>query len=154
MTLKDAVHALVDMGADFIVIGGVSAILHGSAHLTNDLDLFFSREPENLKRIANALAPFRPRPCDFPADVPFIWDAATLRNGTVFTLDTAAGRIDLLSEVAGLGSYKEVKAASVTAELFERVVRTLDLPDLIASKKAAGRTKDLAVVTELEGLVD
>ncbi|MBZ5606503.1 MAG: hypothetical protein LAO79_29795 [Acidobacteriia bacterium] len=62
--------------------------------------------------------------------------------------------LDLLSEVKGLGSYKDVNASAITAELFGRSVRTLDLKSLIASKRAAGRTKDIAVVMELEGLLD
>lgn len=154
MEFEIAVQALADAEVDFIIIGGLSANIHGSAHLTNDLDVFISREPENLKRIIRALAPFHPRLRDFPAELPFAWDVATLRNGTVFTLSTDLGKIDLLAEVPGIGSYKEVKAASILVQGFDRTVRTLHLSDLIASKKAAGRPKDIAVVTELEGLLD
>jgi hypothetical protein len=37
---------------DFIVVGGVAATVHGSARLTQDLDVVYSRDPENLRRLA------------------------------------------------------------------------------------------------------
>jgi len=78
-----------------------SAILQGSSYITNDLDVFFSRRPENLKRLTAALAPYHPRLRDSPPGLPFVWDETTLRNGTIFTLVTDLGLIDLLAEVAG-----------------------------------------------------
>lgn len=154
MNFITAVQTLVDEGVDFVIIGGWSAILHGSVYLTNDLDLCFSRRPDNLKRLASALAPFHPRLRDLPATLPFIWDETTLQHGTVFTLSTELGDIDLMAEVAGLGGFDEVKSRSVLIQAFDRNVRTLDLPGLIASKRASGRPKDLLVLPELEGLLE
>jgi hypothetical protein len=148
------VQALVDSGVDFVIIGGWSAILHGSSYVTNDLDVCYSRRPENLKRLAGTLAPFHPRLRDLPRDLPFVWDDSTLRNGAVFTLSTDLGPLDLLAEVVGLGGYEEVKAHSVSVEAFDRNVWTLDLPSLIRAKRAAGREKDLRVLPELEGLLE
>jgi hypothetical protein len=149
-----AVQTLVDAGVDFVIIGGWSAILHGSSYLTKDLDLCYSRHPDNLKRLAGALAVFHPRLRDVPKDLPFVWDEGTLRNGSIFTLSTDVGAIDLLAEVAGLGGFKEVKASSVLLQAFDRIVWTLDLPSLIRAKRAAGRAKDLAILPELEGLLE
>ena len=153
MKVITAVHALVDAGVDFTIIGGWSAILHGSSNVTNDLDVCHSRQPENLKRLAGALAPFHPRLRDLPGDLPFVWDAATLHNGTNFTLSTDLGGIDLLAEVSGLGGFEEVKASSVLVRVFDRDVWTLDLPSLIKAKRAAGREKDMLALPELEGLL-
>ncbi|SPF41662.1 conserved hypothetical protein [Candidatus Sulfopaludibacter sp. SbA4] len=154
MNLVTAVQALVDAGVDFVIIGGWSAILHGSSFNTNDLDLCFSRRTENLRRLARALAAFHPRLRDLPEDVPFVWDEVTLRNGTIFTLSTDCGAIDLLAEVSGLGGFEEVKASSILVRAFDRDVWTLDLPNLIRAKRAAGREKDLRVLPELEGLLE
>ena len=71
--------------------------------------------------------------------MPFVWDASTLANGTVFTLQTDLGIIDLLAEVSGIGAYADVLAASIEVDAFERRVRTLDLKALIQAKRAAGR---------------
>jgi hypothetical protein len=154
MQFKAAVQALCDAGVDFVVIGGLAATIHGSAHITFVLDICYSRASPNLKRLALALAPFHPRLRDLPRDLPFVWDDATLRNGTVFTLETDLGRIDLLAEVAGVGVFEDALRGSIKVEAFERQVSILDLPSLIASKRAAGRGKDLQVLPELESLAD
>ena len=154
MKVVTAVHALVDAGVDFSIIGGWCAILHGGANATNDLDVCYSRQPENLKRLAGALAPFHPRLRGLPGDLPFVWDAATLHNGTNFKLWTDFGGIDLLAEVSGLGAFEEVKASSILVHVFDRDVWTLDLPSLIKAKRAAGREKDLRALSELEGLLE
>jgi hypothetical protein len=85
---------------------------------------------------------------------PFVWDDRTLHRETVFTLDTDLGRIDLLAEVAGLGSWDELRQGCVRLPAFGREVWTLDLPSLIRAKRAAGRPKDLLVLPELESLFD
>ena len=152
MNFDTAVQILCDADVDFIIIGGWSAILHGSRHLTNDLDIFYSRRTANLKRLALALSPYHPRLKDLPPGLPFVFDEATLRNCTVLTLTTDLGSIDLLAEVAGLGSFEQVAVGAVQVEAFGRTIRTLDLESLIKSKKAAGREKDLRVLPELESL--
>lgn len=153
MQFEKAVQALSDAGVDFVVIGRVSAALHGSARVTFDLDICYSRAASNLQRLA-ALAPFHPRPREFPGDVPFVWDEKTLGNATMLTLQTDLGEIDLLAEVSGLGSYGEAKANSVVVEAFGRNIWTLDLPSLIKAKRATGREKDLQALPELESLLE
>ncbi len=154
MNFELAIQSLSDAGVEFIIIGGWSAILHGSAYVTNDLDLFFSRKPDNLRRLVKALAPYHPRLRDIPTGLPFVWDAATLSNGTIFTLITDLGAIDLLAEVKGLGPFEEIWSRSVSVEAFGRSVRTLDLNSLIESKRAAGRGKDINALHELQTLLE
>jgi hypothetical protein len=133
MQFAAAIQALCDSGVDFVVIGGVAANLHGSAVVTFDLDVCYSRASANLSRLTRGLAPFHPRPRGFPAEVPFVWDEATLRNATVLTLQTDLGELDLLAEVAGLGSFDEVRANAIEVEAFGRKILALDLPGLIQS---------------------
>jgi hypothetical protein len=154
MNFIAAAQALVDESVDLVIIGGWSAILHGSSSITNDLDICYSRSPDNLKRLAAALAAFHPRLRDLPQDLPFVWGQTRLRNAAILTLSTDLGAIDLLTEVSGLGGFEEVKANSVLVQAFDREVWTLDLPALIQSKRAAGRAKDLQVLPELEGLLE
>jgi hypothetical protein len=154
MNFPQVIQSLVDTRVEFVIIGGWSAILHGSSHTTRDLDLCFARSRVNLQRLALALAPFHPRLRDLPPDLPFVWDETTLRNGTTFTLSTDLGSVDLLAEVAGVGGFAEVKAVSVQLDAFDRRIWTLDLPALIQAKKAAGRQKDLQILPELEGLLE
>ena len=73
-------------------------------------------------------------------------------GGLNFTLTTDVGDIDLMGEVAGVGDYAAALAASERVELFGATFDVLTLDALIASKRAAGRPKDLLVLPELEAL--
>ena len=154
MQFERAIHALHDAGVEFVVIGGLAATFHGGGRVTYDLDICYSRVSANLSRLASALRPFRPRPRGFPPKLSFVWDEMTLYNASILTLQTEIGEIDLLAEVAGLGTFEEVLCHSITVEAFERQIRTLELPALIQAKRAAGRPKDLSDVAELESILE
>ncbi|MEP7366658.1 MAG: hypothetical protein ABI972_25660 [Acidobacteriota bacterium] len=154
MNFAVVVQRLCDVDVDFVVIGGWAAIFHGSAHVTNDLDICYARDSANLKKLAVCLAPYHPRPRGLAEGLPFVWDETTLANGTIFTLATDVGIIDLLAEVAGIGGYNDVLASSIEVEAFGRRIRALTLKSLIRAKKAAGRPKDLLQLPELEGLME
>lgn len=154
MSPDTVVRALVDAGVEFVIIGGWSAILHGSRLMTDDLDICFSRERGNLRRLADALAPYHPRLRGLPSTLPFVWDDRTLRPGTILTLGTDLGDVDLLAEVSGLGTFDDIIPTAILVDAFGRQVRTLDLKSLIRAKRAAGREKDLAALPELESLLE
>jgi len=84
--------------------------------------------------------------------LPFEWSVTTLRAGLNFTLTTKAGDIDLLGEIIGGGAYEDLAPHTITAVVFKRETRILDLPWLIRVKRAAGRPRDLEVIAELEAL--
>jgi len=150
--IEPPLKSLIKNKVEFVIIGGVAVIAHGVPYATFDLGFCYARSLENLKKIVAALAPFKPRLRGFPTNLPFTWDERTLQNGTNFTLETDIGDIDLLGEVAGVGSYAEVFANSTTLKLFDDDVRVLSLDDLIKAKRAAGRPKDLFVLPQLETL--
>lgn len=152
--IKSAIQALTRANVQFVIVGGVAIRIHSSAYVTFDLDFCYARTKENLKNIAEALAVFKPRPRDFPLNLPFVFDERTLQNGTNFTFETGIGDIDLLGEVAGIGDYEAVKAHSETRWLYDCDVKVLTLDGLIKAKRAAGRTKDLLVLPELEALLE
>lgn len=144
--------ALREGRVSFVIIGGIAATLHGSARLTNDLDVVYDRSAENIERLARALAPLKPYPRGAPEGLPFRFDAHTIERGLNFTFRTTAGDLDLLGEVTGVGSFSAALQESVEATLFGFTYRFLDLDALIRSKRAAGRAKDLEVVAELEAI--
>jgi hypothetical protein len=147
-------RALDEAGARFVIVGGAAAVAHGSARLTSDLDLLYERSDENLRRIVEALLPHAPYLRGAPAGLPFRWDFRTLRSGLNFTLTTRLGDLDLLGEIAGGGTYAAVLGQSIELEIFGRACRCLSIDQLIHFKRAAGRTKDLDSLAELEALRD
>ena len=144
--------ALRTEGVSFVIIGGIAATLHGSARLTNDLDIVYERTPENIERLARALESFEPYLRGAPKGLPFRFDPPTIKRGLNFTLRTTAGDIDLLGELTGVGSFSDVARESIDAVLFGASYRFINLKSLIRSKRAAGRAKDLEVVAELEAI--
>lgn len=137
-------------GVDFVLVGGLAATVHGSARATYDIDVVYSRSPDNIDRLAAALAPLDPYLRGAPAGLPFRFDPEAIRRGLNFTLTTSLGDLDLLGEIAGGGGYDALLPHTVTITLFGQACRCLDLQTLIRVKRAAGRPRDLEVVAELE----
>lgn len=154
INVKKAITTLASNEVDFVLIGGVALSIHSAAYVTYDIDVCFSRTRDNLKRIAEALAPFNPRLRGFPAELPFVWDISTLTNGNLFTLDTDLGDFDLLGEVEGLGNYNEVLSASTAWDIYGYKVNVLSVDGLIKAKEQAGREKDIAGLKVLYALRD
>jgi predicted nucleotidyltransferase len=142
-------EALLDGGVEFVIIGGVALVLQGSARTTQDLDVCYSRDPENLVRLAAALASLQPTLRGAPKDLPFRLDPRTLQSGLNFTLETDAGDLDLMGEVTGVGGYREIEADATQMALYGRRVKVMGLSTLESAKRAAGRLKDLADLAEI-----
>jgi len=148
------IRALADGGVEGILVGGVAATIHGSARLTRDVDVVYSRTPDNLARIVAALGPFEPYLRGAPRGLPFCWDDATIARGLNFRLTTTLGDIDLLGEITGGGGFDDLRPHAHTVRVFDRDVLCLDLPMLIRVKRAAGRPRDLEALAELEAIAD
>jgi hypothetical protein len=136
----------------FVLIGGLAMIAQGSDAITRDVDIYYARDPDNLTALAQALAPLHPRLRGADENLPFRWDARTLRSGLNFTLSTDAGAIDLLGEAAGAEPFEALWNRSSEMELFGVPVRVASVEQLIAMKRAAGRPKDQVHLLELERL--
>ena len=147
-------RALAANDVSFVIVGGVAATLHGSARLTTDLDIVYARDPQNIARLAAALAPLEPYLRGAPPGLPFRFDSETIARGLNFTLTSKAGPIDLLGEMQGVGAYESVVTRSIEVELFGIPCRCITLEALIVAKRAAGRPKDFEVIAELESLRD
>jgi hypothetical protein len=143
-------QSLLDEKARFVLVGGLAMVVHGSAHVTDDLDICYARDDINLSSVVRALKRFRPRLRGVPPNLPFLWDDQALRMGMNFTLDTELGAIDLLGFVTGIGEYEDVIVHARTASLYGFDVPVLTLDALIKAKEAAGRPKDKLHLLELE----
>jgi predicted nucleotidyltransferase len=152
LPIEELLKRLLDQGVEFVIIGGVAGLAHGSTRVTADLDICYSRAPESLENLVKALAPVRPQLRGAPPGLPFLWDARTLRAGLNFTLETDLGPIDLLGEVQGIGQYAAAVAASQVIPLFDCPCRVLTLQALIRAKRATGRERDIDHLKELEAL--
>jgi predicted nucleotidyltransferase len=147
--LRELLGALARQRVEYIIVGGVAATMHGSARVTQDLDIVYARDEANLERLAAALRGRHPYPRGAPAGLPFEWDARTLRGGLNFTLRCDLGNLDLFGEIPGGGHYERLLPHSIEVEVYGLRCRCLDLETLIQVKQAAGRPRDLEAIAEL-----
>lgn len=152
MNFETAFKSLTASQVNFIVVGAYAGVVQGVVLITRDLDICYERTPENVKRLASALAPYHPNLRGAPPGLPFTLDARGLTQGMNFTLQTDFGDIDLLGELSGVGQYRELAIDAVSLEVFGMQVRVASLDALIRSKRAAGRPKDLLALRELEAV--
>lgn len=143
---------LVARGVRFVIIGGVAATIHGSARLTNDIDLCYDTAPDNIDRLVAILTEWRAYLRGVEPGLSFILDARTFRDTPLMTLTTTMGAIDLLDVVPGVGSFEKVLVASEPVRVGAMEFRALTLEALIASKKAVRRKKDVEHLIELEAM--
>ena len=151
-SIEETLRLLGEHKVDCVIVGGIAAAIHGSLLLTNDVDVCYARDPENLNRLAGALQSVHARLRNAPEGLPFILDAETLKRGLNFTFATDIGDLDLLGEVRGVGHYEDVLTGSITVELFDYRFAVIDISKLVIAKRAAGRPKDLMALPELEAI--
>lgn len=148
------IQLLSQNGVEFILVGGAAATAHGSARLTQDLDVVYRRTPDNIAKLTGSLATHAPYLRGAAPKLPFRFDVDTVNRGLNFTLVTDLGDLDLFGEITGGGRYEDLLPHTLMLELFGVSCRCLGLKRLIEVKRAAGRPKDLEAVAELEALLD
>lgn len=143
---------LSDAGLDFVVIGGFAGVLHGSAYVTDDLDICAVVSPENLAKLRQALGDLNPVHRITANRLSFIDHPSEGQSVANLYLSTDAGVLDVLGDVLGLGSYDDIANNAMELDLYGRTCRVLSMGDLIKAKEAAGREKDLLVAKELRAI--
>ncbi|MBI1846803.1 MAG: hypothetical protein HY294_10495 [Candidatus Rokubacteria bacterium] len=151
---KSVLRVLATSDVEFILVGGVAAVVHGSSRLTRDVDVVYRRSAENIERLALALTPYHPYLRGAPPGLPFQWDARTIERGLNFTLTTDIGDLDLLGEIIGGGTWEALVVDTEAIEVFGVRLRCIGLKRLIGVKRAAGRPRDLEAIAELEAIVE
>lgn len=146
-------RALTARGVDFVVIGGLAAVLHGSPRNTQDMDICFATDRVNLDALGDVLVGLGARLAGVKDDVPFVPGAGTLKNAEVLTLETDAGKLDVMARPAGFPGYDELRAAAERIEVEGMPFLIAGIPDLLAMKSAVGRPKDLADIAELTAIL-
>jgi transcriptional regulator with XRE-family HTH domain len=133
---------------EFVVIGGVAGLAHGSSYPTYDLDIAYSRDPRNLERMAAALRDIGVTLRGAPDDLPFQVDAKMLEAGMNFTFITEFGEFDILGHVDGIRSYEDLRVHAEIQGVGGIPVQVASLHHLIGMKRRVDRTKDQMMVEE------
>lgn len=142
-------RTLSKSGVDFIVVGGMGAVLQGAPIATFDLDVVHSRSPENIERLMRALElmearyraqagrSLRPTPDHLASDGHQL-------------LMTKWGPLDLLGMIGRRRGYEQLLPHAIEMDVKAGPrVRVLTLAVLIETKEEAARDKDRAVLAIL-----
>jgi hypothetical protein len=148
----ELLRRLVAQGVDFVVVGGIAAIAHGSPRLTRDLDIAYAADKANLEALGAVLIGLEARPAGVAEEVPFVADARTLADVQLLTLTTVAGRLDVMTRPDGAPSYDVLRRRAERQRIANVSVLVASIDDLISIKRAAGRNKDLGDIDELEAI--
>ncbi len=132
----------------YVVVGGIAAQIAGAPINTRDLDVTPARDRENLVRLAAALDELGAQIVleDAPPDVKISLDADTIASFASLATSTPHGRLDIVLAPTGTRGYDDLVRAA-TEELITDdglVVSVASLADVVRSKAAAGRPKDVA----------
>ena len=148
--LEALLRALVSHGVDFVIVGGIAVIAHGSARITRDLDICYATDQSNLDVLGAALLDLGARLRGVEEEIPFVPDGRSLRRTTILTLDTNHGWIDLLAAPSGAPPYAALRQRAERVTFGNIAVLVASLDDLESMKRAAGRPRDLVDVEEIE----
>lgn len=131
---------------DFIVVGGVCAVLHGAPLTTFDLDVVHSREPANLRRLLAALEELEAR-YRMPGRRRLRPAGSHLASAGHQLLMTRYGPLDLSGAIGAGRDYGALLPRTALLRIGPRLrVRLLDLEALIKIKEETGAAKDKAVL--------
>jgi hypothetical protein len=153
-------RALAAEGVEFVLIGGMAAILHGDVGVTVDLDVVPERNGANLERLARALQTLgaRIRTEGEPEGLAFDCSAQFFENlspDAIVSMTTEAGDLDVTFCPSGTEGFKDLRRDAIDIEAAERLhILVASLADIIRSKEAAGREKDRLALPRLRRLLD
>ncbi len=145
--------AIIDVlnrhGVEYVVIGAFAAQLHHAPiPATFDIDFTPARTPDNFARLDMALTELRAkiRIKDAPYELSFGHSPSSIAHIDVLNLTCEFGDFDLSWVPSGTTGYDDLARSAHTILIGDISARVADLGDVIRSKRAAGRPKDLAVL--------
>jgi len=130
----------------YLVVDGYAVAFHGHPRHTKDVDVLIERSRENAERASKALAAFGAPMSDITVE-------DLMNPEMVIQLGVAPNRIDVLTKIDGV-EFVNAWAARATMHYAGAEVYVLGLQDLIRSKRASGRPRDLDDVRALLGESD
>ncbi len=141
LRFDQVLRALTRNEVEFILVGGVAAILQGSPLTTEDVDVVYLVSAENNLRLAKALEELEAYYLD-PAGRHIEPDVSRLAAMNLHLLKTSCGRVDVLRTIGKGLTYHDLVERTRVLDVAEFRVRVLDLETIIETKEHADRPKD------------
>ena len=142
---REMLQCLSEENVKFLLVGAYAVAAYGYPRATKDIDIFVRAAPDNASSLMRALA-------RFGAPLSGVSAADFSAEGIVFQIGNSPRRIDILTRITGV-DFQQAYERRETVTLEGIDVPVISLGDLIANKRATGRTQDLADVERLESLL-
>ena len=149
VNLGAILEGLIEAGVDFILVGGLAAVVQGAPVTTLDVDIVHNRSPENIAKLLSFLKSinaFHRRPDDKVIE-PKEGDISGLGHA-LFT--TRLGPLDVLAVIEEGRAYGDLLEHTVEIEFRNHTIRVLDLKMLIQLKRTSADSKDMQRLPVLE----
>jgi len=134
-------------------VGGLAVNAWGVVRGTKDVDIVVAPDTENLKRIADLAVAVRGHVQtgeSLLSASPSI--AAHIASGKRTAIETELGQLDVVQGLDGVPNYEELRARATVTDVLGVSVAVCSIEDLKTMKQAAGRTRDVADLEDLEAL--
>jgi hypothetical protein len=146
-------EVLVRQAVDFVLIGGLAALSHGSPFPTRDVDVTPDKDLANLGRLSAALTELDAKVRFGEEALSFNHDAESLAAAGVWNLRTRYGDLDIAMVPDGTEGYPDLVRDARPTAIIDVVVPVASLADVIRSKQAANRPKDQRVLPTLREIL-
>jgi predicted nucleotidyltransferase len=140
---KELLRAFNEEETEYLIVGGYAVMKYTEPRFTKDLDVWVRNSPENAAKVYRALAEF-----GAPLETDGLVSADFASNDMTYQIGVEPIRIDILTHVSGV-TFGAAWQNRVAGTFFGLPVHFISLSDLIANKRAAGRTTDLEQLEQL-----
>jgi predicted nucleotidyltransferase len=143
--LNKVARALAVHRLETIMVGNAAAALQGAPVTTLDIDFMFRKTALNLKKLkavatelgATILRPYYP-----------VSELYRVVN------DDLGLQLDFMPKLDGVRSFESLRSRAAEVDFAGHALKVASLADIIKSKRAAGRPRDLAVLEVLQRTLD
>jgi hypothetical protein len=125
----------------YMIVGGYAVAFHGYPRFTQDIDIFFLDDDENITKIIKVLVEFGFKQQELKAQ-------RFKEKGNIIRFGIEPVRIDLLNEIDGI-SFIDAEKNMVTGKYGRVTVKFIGKAELIKNKQSTKRLKDKADAEEL-----
>src|SRR6478672_9493597 len=127
----ELLRRLATENVEFVLVGGMAAIAHGSASVTEDADVCIRFDEPTLRGVFRALEGLNPRERMNAAKPSLGSDPQKYVGYRNLYVTTDEGVLDLLGEISGVGKFEQVQANAISLEVAGVSIKVIGLRDLI-----------------------
>jgi len=134
---KELLQLLNEFEVEYLIVGGFAVMKYGEPRYTKDLDIWVNNSGQNSRRVVRALKKF-----GAPLDHDGITPETFAERQVVYQIGIAPVRVDILTEITGV-KFADAWTKKVASTFFRVPVHFISFDDLVANKRALGRSSDL-----------